>query len=91
MLDRHGITPEQAEEALSDESRVVFEPDYASQSGRSVRVIGFAASVGAVVTVIVVVDDDGKEWGGSAWRANRRDVRYYELLERGVDDGAEDR
>lgn len=77
MWERHAITPEQAEEALDDDSRVVFEPDYASQSGRSVRVIGFAPSVGEVLTVIVVVDENGKEWGGSAWRSNRRDVAYY--------------
>ncbi len=77
MLERHGITPEQAEEALSDDTRVVFEPDYASRSGQSVRVMGFAPSVGDVLTVIVVIDEHGKQWGGSAWRSNRRDVTYY--------------
>lgn len=77
MLDRHGVTPEQAEEALTDDSRVVFEPDYASQSGQSVRVIGFSPSIGDVLTVIVVIDEHGKEWGGSAWRSNRRDLAYY--------------
>jgi len=76
MLERHGVTPEQAEEALADDTRIVFEPDYASQSGQSVRVIGFAPSIGAV-TVIVVLDDVGKEWGGSAWKANQRDAGYY--------------
>lgn len=39
MLERHGVTPEQAQEALADDTRIVFEPDYASRpdgpSGRS--------------------------------------------------------
>lgn len=77
MWERHAITPEQAEEALEDNSRVNFEPDYACFSGRSVRVIGFAPSVGEVSTVIVVVDEHGKEWGGSAWPSNRRDMAYF--------------
>lgn len=82
MWQRHAVTPAQAEEALADDTRVVFEPDYASQAGRSVRVIGFAPSVGAVLTVIIVVDEDGNEWAGSAWRSNRRDLAYYaETLE----------
>ncbi|MEN2737836.1 hypothetical protein ABCS02_08605 [Microbacterium sp. X-17] len=42
MEERHGVTVEQAEEALADPRRIVFEPDYASRSGRSVRVIGYS-------------------------------------------------
>lgn len=78
MWERHQITPEQAEEALADEQCVVFEPDYASVSGQSIRVIGAAASIGQVLTVIVVADGAGKVWGASAWRSNRRDRAYYE-------------
>lgn len=78
MWERHRITPEQADEALADEQCVIFEPDYASVSGRSIRVIGAAPGVGAVLTVIVVVDESGKLWGASAWRSNRRDLAYYE-------------
>ncbi len=33
----HGVTVEQANEALTDPDTLVFDPDYASQSGRSVR------------------------------------------------------
>lgn len=66
MLERHGIPSEHAEEALADDTRVAFEPDYASRSGQSVP-----------VTVIVVIDEHGKERGGSAWPSNRRDVTYY--------------
>ncbi len=66
---------------------MVFEPDYASVSGQSVRVIGFAPSSDAVLTVIVVVDGNGKEWGGSAWSSNRRDMAHYtEAFEGDVDE-----
>jgi len=33
MEERHGVSVEQAEEALADPNRIVFEPDYASKSG----------------------------------------------------------
>ncbi|MBX3195680.1 MAG: hypothetical protein KF727_11365 [Microbacteriaceae bacterium] len=78
MQERHGVTVEQAEEALADPDRVVFEPDYASRSGSSVRVVGYSETAGGVLTVIVVVDESGKEWGGSGWLANARDLSYYE-------------
>jgi len=35
MAERHGVTFEQANEALADPDALVFDPDYASQSGRS--------------------------------------------------------
>ena len=41
MFARHGITAKQADEALTDPEAVVFDPDYASLSGRSVRTIGW--------------------------------------------------
>ncbi len=78
MLESHGITVEQAEEALADPNRVVFEPDYASVSGSSVRIIGHSQGAEQLVTVIVVVDEQGKEWGASGWPANLRDRAYYE-------------
>ena len=78
MHERHGVTVEQAEEALADPRRVVFEPDYASVSGSSVRVIGYSQAAGTILTVIVVLGEDGKEWGGSAWPSNPRDRSYYE-------------
>lgn len=49
--------------------------------------IGFAPSSDAVLTVIVVVDGNGKEWGGSAWSSNRRDMAHYtEAFEGDVDE-----
>lgn len=78
MQGGHGVTVEQAEEALADPNRVVFEPDYASISGSSVRIVGYSETAGRVLTVIVVVDGDGKAWGGSGWPANTKDQGYYE-------------
>lgn len=78
MEERHGVTIEQAEEALADPNRVVFEPDYASISGSPVRIVGYSATADRVLTIIVVVDDDGKAWGGSGWPANAKDHGYYE-------------
>lgn len=81
MEKRHGATVEQAEQALADPARVIFEPDYASKSGSSVRIIGYSETAGRVLTVIVVIDDEGKEWGGSSWPANAKDLSYYERSE----------
>lgn len=80
--ERHGVTVKQAEEALADPTRVVFEPDYASVSGSSVRVIGYSQAAETILTVIVVVEEGGKEWGGSAWPSNPRDRSYYERTDR---------
>ena len=41
VLLRHGVTVSETEEALFDPERLVLEPDPASRSGRSVRVIGW--------------------------------------------------
>ena len=76
MYDRHGITTGQAEEALADPERVVIEPEYASRSGQSVRIIGYAPSLGTILTVIVVVDR-GHEYGASGWPANDKDRSIY--------------
>lgn len=74
MFERHGITTGQAEEALADPERVVLVPDYASRSGQSVRVIGFAQSIDRVLSIIIVVDDE-REYGASGWPSNHRDHR----------------
>ncbi len=46
MATRHGVSAEQANEALADPDALVFDPDYASQSGRSVRTIGWSSRAG---------------------------------------------
>ena len=76
MRRRHGISSEAADEALGDANRVVIDPDYNSTSGRSVRIIGYSMIADDIVTVIVL-DNDGIEYGVNGWSANQRDRRIY--------------
>ncbi len=76
MRARHGITVEIAHEVVSDPERVVIDPDYNSSSGSSIRVIGYSPLAGAIVTVIVMVDD-GVVHGVNGWIANTRDQQLY--------------
>jgi hypothetical protein len=78
MQTRHHITPDEADEAVADIDAVWFEPDPNSQSGRSVRVIGYSHSRRAVLTVILVHRDDGGYWGANGWEASTADRRRYE-------------
>lgn len=75
-IAKHGTNPDVANEALADPNRVVINPDPASKSGRSVRVIGFSITAQTVLTVIVI-DDAGITHGVNAWEANARDLRLY--------------
>lgn len=76
MQRKHGIAPAIAEEALEDPNRVVIDPDYNSESGRSVRIIGFSVTADDVITVIVL-ENDGTEYGVNGWTANDKDRRFY--------------
>lgn len=76
MEASHGITPDVANEALGDPSRVVIDPDYNSRSGQSVRIIGFSVAADDIITVIVVVDD-GIEFGANGWVSNAKDRNIY--------------
>jgi hypothetical protein len=93
MQANHGITPEVANEALGDPDRVVIEPDYNSRSGQSVRIIGFSTTADEVITVIVVVDD-GVEYGANGWASNAKDRGIYNQVhdeaQEGEVDGQED-
>lgn len=62
MKRKHGVTPAIADEALEDPNRVVIDPDYNSDSGKSVRIIGFSVTADDVITVIVL-ENDGTEYG----------------------------
>lgn len=55
----------------------MFDPDYNSKSGESVRIVGYSLSADAVITVITV-EKDGIVYGASAWKSNAKDRRYYE-------------
>jgi hypothetical protein len=76
MEQRHSITAEVANDALGDANRVVIDPDYNSTTGRSARIIGFSVIADNIVTVIVLADE-GFEYGVNGWLANEKDRRLY--------------
>ena len=80
----HGVQPSWATEAVNDVDAYWRDPDPASRSGRSVRVIGWSHTAEMILTVILVhvgtdPDDwpDGDWWGANAWPSNPRDRRIY--------------
>ncbi len=73
---KHGVRPQEANEALRDPERVVIAPDPASKSGRGVRVIGWSHAHEAVLTVIVL-EHEGVEYGVNAWLSSPTDQRRY--------------
>lgn len=75
-IAKHGLTPDVADEAFADPNRLVIDPDPASVSGRTIRVIGWSSSTRTLVTVIVL-PDEGVIWGVNAWPANTTDQRRY--------------
>ena len=76
MWEKHGVSSVEADEALDDPNRVVIDPDYASVSGRSVRIIGYSDTFGELLTVIVVAAG-GEEFGVNGWMANPKDRLIY--------------
>lgn len=79
------MAPTIADEAVADPNRLVIDPDPASVSGRTVRIVGWSHSLGALVTVIVL-PEGGITWGVNAWRSNSTDQRRYRS---GVDAGTD--
>jgi hypothetical protein len=80
MWGEHQVSVEQADEAVADDGRLVYDPDPKSRSGQSARVIGFSPAAAAVLVVILVHREDrpGAWWGANGWRANSSDRRSYE-------------
>lgn len=76
MSEKHGVTVAQANEALQDPERVVINPDYNSQSGRSVRIIGYSLDFGDLLSILVV-EHEQVEYGINGWRSNEKDRRIY--------------
>lgn len=76
MQRKHGITPQVADDALGDANRVMIDPDYNSTSGRSIRIIGYSVIADDIITVIVL-DNDGTEYGVNGWVAHEKDRRLY--------------
>ena len=89
MKRKHGVTPAIADEALEDPNRVVIDPDYNSESGKSVRIIGFSVAADDVISVIVL-ENDGTEYGVNGWAANEKDRRLYAAGSEGEADDQRD-
>lgn len=66
-----------ANEAYLDPQAAVFDPDYVSKSGSSVRTIGRSDQAGFLIAVITVRDEHGRLWGATAFQANAIDKRHY--------------
>lgn len=78
------MTAEIANEALADVDALVFDPDPRSQSGMGVRVVGYSQTLGDVLAVIVIPNDDGDGWyGATGHKANSRERRLYRELTEG--------
>jgi hypothetical protein len=73
---KHGLTPALADEAWDDPGRLVIDPDPASESGRTIRVIGWSATMRRLVTVIALPDGPAT-WGVNAWPSNDVDTSRY--------------
>ena len=80
ITQKHGITPAEANEALADPYRVALDPDPASETGLTVRIIGRSESHGVLLTVIVL-DYDGHEYGVNAWKSSPKDRRRYKEID----------
>ena len=85
MAERHGVSVEIANEALADVDALVWNPDPKSESGLSIRVVGYSLTAQAVITVIVIPNDEGDGyWGLNGWPSNSTERRLYS---EGVDHG----
>jgi len=60
-------------EAAADPRCIVLDPDPKSRTG-AVRIIGYSASAGFVITIIAI----GGARAGVAWRSSGADLRDYE-------------
>jgi uncharacterized DUF497 family protein len=77
-IAKHGVTPQQANEALADTARVVIDPDPAQKpGGRGVRIIGWSDTAARILTAIVV-EHDGIVYGATAFKSNETDQNRYE-------------
>lgn len=76
IVAKHGVQPIEAIEALNDPDRLVLDPDPASKSGRTARIIGWSRTAAKLLKVIVLTDA-GREYGVNAWPANDTDIRRY--------------
>lgn len=79
MWDLHGVSVAEANDALADVDAVWFDPDPKSQSGMSIRVIGYCPSRRELLTVILVREPGfDRLWGANGWPANSADRAVYQ-------------
>ena len=76
MWLHHRVLLSWAQQAWEDPAALVADPDPASHSGRSIRVIGYSPGARAVL-VLILVKDEGRLVAASAWRANASHQRRY--------------
>ena len=78
IWEKHRLTVEEAEEALADPNRLVFDPDpRRNPGGKGVRIIGYSHTAQEILAVILV-NDDGTIYGGTAHKANAKEIRLYQ-------------
>jgi uncharacterized DUF497 family protein len=77
MRERHGVTAEEAEEAIDDPESLLRSPDPASRSGKSDRYIGWSLTRDELLVVIVVSHGE-RLYGVNAWPANAAHRNLYE-------------
>ena len=78
MWERHKVTVSEANEALDDVDAVWLDPDPKSETGWSIRVIGYCASRRELLTVILVREPGAdKLWGANGWPSNSTDRAIY--------------
>ncbi|CAN5220380.1 hypothetical protein BH09ACT3_BH09ACT3_07840 [soil metagenome] len=77
MWERHGVTPDEAEEAIDDLDALLRSPDPASRSGKSDRYLGWSSTRGELL-VVIVVRHEGRLYGSNAWLANEAHRKLYE-------------
>ena len=82
MAERHGVLPEEADEAVQDVDALWFDPDPKSRSGDSVRVIGYSHTAKAVLSVIWSARRVAS--AGTARTGGGRTVRNDESMRRRV-------
>lgn len=79
MWESHGVTVEQATEAIGDLDSLLYDPDPKSRSANSARLLGYSPSRQCVLVVILVRRDDRSDawWGANGWMANTVDTNTY--------------
>lgn len=76
IWERHQVRPAEANEAVNDIDAIWYEPDPASKSGLTDRVVGYSPTREQVLCV-VVLKVEGDYQGINAWPANASYRRRY--------------